>query len=170
VLQLQFQVPGDALPALNRGFTRFTKGAETPFAAPVGNQIADDFISMERKAFASGGQSSGTQWQKLSPDYAAWKLAKFGQLPVLTRTGELRSALTVKTNKNALRVVKPKEIQLGIQPNGLLYRIALYHQTGTGPMPKRPPIHLRSDHKHAWVRFVQKRLAKLAHLSFKGTA
>ena len=41
-------------------------------------------------------------WEALSPRYAAWKSAVFGELPILERTGNLRASLTLPNGPDGI--------------------------------------------------------------------
>jgi len=83
-----------------------------------------------RQNFASQGLTSGRPWPPLSADYAGWKLANYGPLPTLIRTGDLYKDLTFLRGK-------PNSIGLRSATFGTNLPYAKFHQAGTRDMPRR---------------------------------
>lgn len=88
--------------------------------------------------FASRGTTSGEPWMPLDNEYARWKLANYGSLPMLVIRGTLRDSLT------RLRGA-PNEIDKMAAVFGTNVPYSDYHQWGTYKMPSRkivfvPPL------------------------------
>lgn len=80
--------------------------------------------------FASQGAVAGKPWLPLDDEYARWKLANHGPLPILIVSGSLRDSLTRLRGR-------PNEIDKTTAVFGTAIPYAGYHQTGTRHMPKR---------------------------------
>lgn len=101
-------------------------------ASPAFRRFAQKFRGHLIKQFATEGAHFGTPWQPLSPQYAAWKMRKYGPKKILQREGELRDSLM----RRALSVMTVTDSELVI---GTDVPHAVYHQEGRG-VPKRPII------------------------------
>ncbi len=115
---------------------------------PVWAAIADDFLQIEARQFATEG-GLGRPWPPLSPAYAAWKAKHYPGAPILVRTGRLRASLTSRGGDH-VEAIEPQMLKIG---TAVPY--ARFHQTGTKRMPPRPPIVIPEEAKDRWVRLIQ---------------
>lgn len=86
-----------------------------------------------RANFASQGAASGKPWMPLDNEYARWKLANHGALPILVVSGTLKDSLT------RLRGA-PNEIDKKSAVFGTNVPYAKFHQSGTSKMPQRKVV------------------------------
>jgi hypothetical protein len=75
---------------------------------------------------------SGPGWKALSPAYAKWKAIHYAGMPILVRTGKMRTALTGGVG-SAFTVT---ENSLTIDPSQAV-PYWKWHETGAGKLPKR---------------------------------
>jgi len=86
-----------------------------------------------RENFASRGAASGSPWLPLDNEYARWKLAHYGPLPTLIRSGDLYKEVTFLGGP-------PTRIGKKSATFGTDLPYAKFHQTGTFKMPQRKVI------------------------------
>lgn len=87
--------------------------------------------------FATNGLPVGG-WSPLSPQYAAWKMARFPGAPTMVQTGKLFASLTGANT--SFETMTNTSISIGTT-----VEYAKFHQYGTTKMPKRkivfePPL------------------------------
>jgi hypothetical protein len=111
-------------------------------ASPAWQVLADRFLDIEERQFATQGAYGSGGWSPLSPKYAAWKARHYPGAPILVRTGELRDSLT---NGPDIRVITRSAMAVG---SGVDH--GLYHQRGDG-VPQRRPIEFPEDERQHWV-------------------
>jgi hypothetical protein len=108
-------------------------------------RIRDDFYAMERAWFETEG---GSQWQALSPRYAAWKAKHYPGKTILRRDDRLFNVVTGQPGDYELRLS-----ELHIRMAGIPYWKA--HDEGRGRMPVRrvisQEIGVRKVRWHQWV-------------------
>src|SRR5262245_22036501 len=93
---------------------------------PAWEEIHRVFMNFEQEIFKSEGAYVGSKWKPLSPLYAAWKLRKYGSLPILRVTGELMRSFTEADHPAHVFRVTEKSVEMGSTDFK-----ARYHQTGT---------------------------------------
>lgn len=98
--------------------------------------------------FDAEGHGPSGAWADLSPDYAAVKAVTYPGQPILRATNSLWHALTDSGSVNALRDFSRDSFNFGTR--GLPY--AEFHQTGTGRMPRRPPLDFRPSIERSMQR------------------
>lgn len=98
--------------------------------APVFAKAKLELSAASASNFSLGGLPSGG-WSPLSPQYAAWKLARFPGAPPLVRSGRLAASLSGGTVDSVFSVT-PTKMQVGTR-----LEYAKFHQYGTSKMPKR---------------------------------
>jgi len=125
--------------------------------SPAFNQIADDFVDMEKAAFAAeGAYERNPAWQPLSAKYAAWKAKHFAaDWPMLVRSGALLASLTGGTG--SIREIEPLKMTIGGTVRVGRWDLGALHQTGTRRgMPKRKPLNLSMTRRRRWMRYIVK--------------
>lgn len=85
---------------------------------------------------AEGAYEGNPRFAPLAPRYARYKAKRYPNTPILTRSGRMRQSLTSITS-DSIADITPTTLTYGAK---LPY--AIYHQTGTRKMPKRPPLKL----------------------------
>ena len=98
--------------------------------APVFAKAKLELSAASASNFSLGGLPSGG-WSPLSPQYAAWTLARFPGAPPLVRSGRLAASLSGGTVDSVFSVT-PTKMQVGTR-----LEYAKFHQYGTSKMPKR---------------------------------
>ena len=98
--------------------------------APVFAKAKLELSAASASNFALGGLPSGG-WAPLSPQYAAWKLARFPGAPPMVRSGRLAASLSGGTTDSVFSAT-PTKMQIGTR-----LEYAKFHQYGTSKMPKR---------------------------------
>jgi len=116
---------------------------------PVWPDIRDDFTDGQEEQFSSQGQSGSGGWVSLSSDYGAWKALNFPGMPILQRTGRLKSSLTERSHADFRYEAGRMGLTMGTK-----VPYAGYHQTGTRKMPRRPPIELTEAQRRGWVKMI----------------
>jgi phage gpG-like protein len=109
----------------------------TAFQTPL-RKAAERVKEASRANFASLGAAGGG-WDPLQPEYAAWKLAHYGPVPTLVRTGNLASS-----------IMGARGVPVEVDAHDMTVRLpeikyAKFHQYGTEDMAAReivitPPI------------------------------
>lgn len=94
---------------------------------------------------AEGGGSPSGRWEPLSPSYAARKQRRFPGRPILEATGLLKESL-VGSGTGSIVVYGARSVFVG---SAVSYGI--YHQTGTGSMPRRAPIEPTDRDVAEWI-------------------
>jgi len=87
--------------------------------------------------FQTQGQTDGSPWKPLDPQYASWKLENYGDKGILVRTGDLQDSLTMNSARGAVRDMGRRTAYFGTK---LSY--AKFHQNGTINMAERRPVFL----------------------------
>src|SRR4030065_2807147 len=143
MFRLTFDVDGErqldrSLDILARNLTDFTE---------IFKEIAEDFRATQKKVFANSGAFDGLRrWAPLSRPYASWKMAHYGNKPILTLTGRLRKSLTQKGAPSHIERITARTLEIGTD-----HGIGMLHQRGTRKMPKRKVIELSDSQKRRWV-------------------
>lgn len=141
---LHFEFYGDV--QLKRTLDRFAENVAD--ARPAWEAIAERFVHVERRQFATEGGAFSGGWAPLSPNYAAWKARHYPGRPILVREDELRASLTKRPL--GVEVIEPGFMLIGSAvPHGR------YHQRGQG-VPRRRPVELDEAERRAWVKVVQR--------------
>lgn len=144
---------GDA--QVDRTLERFE--ARTVDARPVWNVLADRFVRVEQRQFATEGAagmgSTGSglgygRWAPLSPVYAEWKAAHYPGQTILRRTDALYLSLT---EGPAIRIVEPHRLVVGSDVD-----YGGHHQRGDGNLPQRRPVEFTENERRNWVRALQR--------------
>lgn len=106
--------------------------AATPIARYLGSQV--------RRQINSRGTHMGTPWAPLKPSYLKWKVDNGFPRTTLVKTGDLRKSF-----------VRPGDLIQNRYPDKLTFRSkdlkAIFHQRGTGHLPKRPILVLTPEIK-----------------------
>lgn len=152
MIDLTFEVSGDK--QLVRSLSRF--GDDLKDMRPAFNEIIKLFQRIEKKQFDSEGSHGSGGWPDLNATYALWKSKNFPGKPILQRTQRLVFSL-VKDTQDTVKVMKPMEFRMGTK-----VPYAIYHQEGTGRMPKRKVIDLSEEDKREWVKTIQRWLVNMA--------
>lgn len=90
------------------------------------NKIHRVFMRFEREVFTSEGSYVGEPWKPLSPRYAAYKLRRYGALPILRVTGHLMKSFTQAGHESHVFRVTATSVEMGSRDFK-----ARYHQEGT---------------------------------------
>jgi len=96
--------------------------------------IATEFYKIEKETFSAEGGPSG-KWKSLSPQYAAIKAKKYGNVPILTATGQMMKSLTSRGAANSVMQQTATEMTIGTSDPK-----AGYHQRGNRRLPQRKVI------------------------------
>ena len=142
-VELRFAVFGD--DQVVRTIDRVEEAAAD--MRPVWEVLADRFVHLERRQFATEGTYSGG-WAPLSPRYAAWKARAYPGKTILRRTDELWRSLTEGPE---VRIIEPAFMVLGSAVD-----YGAYHQKGGPNLPQRRPVELSENERREWVRIMQR--------------
>jgi phage gpG-like protein len=85
-------------------------------------------------------------WAALSPAYAEWKSKHYPGAPILQLTGRLHGSLVDGSHAEAIEIFDRTYLFVGSE-----VEYAGYHQSGTGRMPRRPPISPTDRDVAEWV-------------------
>lgn len=97
---------------------------------PLLQQYTESYLAAE------GAHEGNPRFAPLSPRYARYKAKRYPNAPILTRSGRMRQSLAGITT-DSIADITPDTLTYGTR-----VPYALYHQTGTRKMPKRPPLKL----------------------------
>jgi phage gpG-like protein len=135
-VRVGFAVSGEQ--QISRAFQVYGEEAQD-LSEPL-DRMADVILDAVEQQFATEGKGGlGHPWTPLSPEYAAWKLARYGPKPILEASGDMKAAML---NKGAAVVVTPKKMVY--HP---VDEKAGYHQDGTIHMPQRKILALTDAQK-----------------------
>lgn len=134
-----------------------TKAADV---RPVLDDIADDFLAMEDRLFASHGASAGSAWQPK---------ADGGSASLRGRRARMERSLTERRSRGSVRRVTRSGLVIGST-----HPLAHLHQGGTseryvrswrgeplarpryaGRLPARTVVHVGQDDKARWIRMLR---------------
>ena len=129
----------------------------TDFSEPL-QAMQDDFYTeyMPARFDAEGGFQGESGWAALSPAYAAWKQAHYGELPILYLTGRLRRAFTSPDAEGAIASVSAFDMVVGVNIPVGGWNLAGLHQFGTTRMPARPPLRLSQERRANWAGLLRR--------------
>lgn len=140
----------DGLIVLDRSLSRFGEQLKDFRQAWPG--VIVELQSIMREQFRGQGVGQTGRWEPLSERYREWKERNFPGRPILQRTGATMKALTSRTQHS---IIDPQPTILTF---GVALRYPIYHQRGSGRLPRRPIFDLTEDHKVRIVRVVQRRV------------
>jgi hypothetical protein len=142
----EFIVPIDRIEDFAYHVEVFGDKAET--LKPVLEDITDKILYRERRMFETRGATSGVYWSPLRRTTIRRKQqAGYDQvLNPLIATGALMRSLSARGAKYQHLRVDDKGIELSTS-----HPAAGYHETGTGHMPRRPPLIIPAKHSHEYV-------------------
>ncbi len=119
--------------------------------------VASEFRKIEKQAFNSeGGSGRSGKWKELSSPYKARKAKKWGNVGILTASGQLYRSLTQEGSTGAVYEESAQEMTIGTS-----IKYAGYHQKGTSRMPKREPISFTDAQEKQLMQPIQNKLKQL---------
>lgn len=122
---------------------------------PAFNDLADDFLLIEREQFDTEGGFASDGWKQLAAATVEYK-AQAGLDPrILHATLAMRKSLTQRSHKDHVRKISRDEMFVGTKvktEKGYPYPRA--HQRGKG-VPRRRPVELRDVDRRVWVKALQ---------------
>lgn len=96
-------------------------------ARPALERVADDFLAMERRAFATQGASNAEPWRPLSPEWARRKAGRGIIGGVLHgASGRLEKSLITRGARGSRRRISRQSVTMGSS-----HPLAHLHQRGT---------------------------------------
>lgn len=116
---------------------------------PALEQIADDFLVIQRRRF-----SGGAQWKPLSAEWAIRKAAS-GRPVTPLAGGNLERSLTRKGAQFSIRRINNG----GAITLGTSDPVAHLHRDGTKKLPRRPPVSLSRNDEKRWVSIFERHLS-----------
>jgi phage gpG-like protein len=133
---------------LHRNLMRFADNLAAPVAAL--EVVAVRLREAAEKQFDSEGSYASGGWAPLAAGTVAEKARKGLDPRILHATGALEQSLVTKFDPNHVERLSADTLTFGSTvPYGG------YHQTGTGRMPKRPPVALTEVDKIALIKEMQ---------------
>lgn len=116
---------------------------------PVWEVLAERFVALELRQFATEGKYGSGGWAPLSPRYAEWKARHYPGKTILRRTDDLWKSLTHR----------PLGIEV-IEPHFAVFGSAVeygrYHQEGGPNLPRRRPVEFPESERREWVKVLQR--------------
>lgn len=148
----QIQITVDGEDQFNRVFSRMDANFDD--LTPIWGDLRDEFWRIEKEQFDSeGGKGASGRWKSLSSRYNKQKIKRYGSgKKILEASGDLVSSLTGNNPGSYYRTTK-KEFAIGTT---LPYSV--YHQRGSGNLPKREPISISDAQKRSMMKVIQKSL------------
>lgn len=144
-MRIEFEVSGDV--QLSRDLDRWASAVEDP--GPAFEAMADDFLEIEARQFASEGGNSGG-WAPLAPSTVRRRGSAH---PILFQTGRLQQSLTSAGARDSVRRVTADSLEVGTS-----VPYARFHQQGTARMPRRRPVEFTEVDRRRWVKLLQEHL------------
>lgn len=137
-------------------FRRFDRlDAQFTDLTPIWPDVRDEFRAIEKEQFASeGGQGRDGRWQELSDAYKSRKVKQYGEKPILQASGKLMKSLTGDTADSVYRPAK-QSIEIGTR-----VKYGLFHQTGSGNLPRRAPINFSERQRERLMKRIQGALVR----------
>ena len=117
--------------------------------------IAAEFYKIEKETFSAEGGPSG-KWKALSPAYAAIKAKKYGNVPILTATGQMMKSLTSRGAANSVMQQTATEMTIGTSDPK-----AGYHQRGNRRLPQRKVIDFDDARKERLNKVAERKIKQL---------
>jgi phage gpG-like protein len=143
----------DGKPEFDRTFSRLDANFDD--LTPIWPAVRAKFYEIEAQQFDSeGGKGGSGRWKALSARYAAQKVARYGDKPILEATGDLRASLT-SDGAGSYYWADKQEVAIGTT---LPY--AMYHQRGSGKLPERKPISFSDEQTRDLMKTIQSELVK----------
>lgn len=153
-MRLTIDIFGDV--QLDRRMLRFAAKADD--FSPAFEDLADDFLKIERRQFATQGGASGG-WAPLAPSTVRFK-ARMGYDPrILHRTRVMRRSLTRKGAPGAVREISAEEMRVGtsvVSDDGRNFPYPRAHQFGTARMPRRRVVEFTRADRRRWIKVLQR--------------
>lgn len=143
-VRISFEFYGDT--QLERTLEDIAERAED--MRPVWDVLADRFVELEKRQFASQGAYASGGWQPLSERYGRWKATNYPGQTILRREDELYDSLTQRPL--GLEVMEASFMVIGSDVEH-----GRYHQRGDG-VPRRRPVEFRENERVEWARLIQR--------------
>lgn len=148
-MKLELSVSGDK--QFSREMLRWDTRATD--MRPAFEEVANDFLEIERRQFDSQGGHGSGGWKPLSPDYLRRKVAAGHDPRILHRTLRLRKSLTMST-ADSVRRITSDDMFVGTKVS-----YAGAHQRGGAHLPQRRPVELTETDRRRWIKILQRYLA-----------
>jgi phage gpG-like protein len=111
--------------------------------------VQSEFYKVLKAQFGGEGVGKSGKWKALSPKYKAWKLRKYGDLPINQRTKDLYKSLTSQTTGSVVeKSAQEMTIGTSIPYAGYVHR-------------KRPLLDFSPEQEKQLVAPIQKKLSQL---------
>lgn len=143
---LEIHVVGDEI--IRRELMRFSGRMAAP--EPGLELVADAMEDATMEQFESEGARSGEPWQRLSPSTVAAKAEQGLDPAILQATRRMVNSLTLGARGEHIRQIGPGTLRFGTR-----VPYAIYHQTGTRNMPRRPPLVFTEVDRRRFVKILQ---------------
>ena len=116
------------------------------------------------KNFATEGRASDSPWRPLDPEYATWKLERYGNQGILVGRradgSDLRASLIFSNSRGSIRNIITTAEGTTSAEFGTDLPYAKFHQTGTRDMPARKVVYVPQFFKY------KMKLAVLEHILY----
>jgi phage gpG-like protein len=146
MLRISFTFEG--VKEMDRAFNRID--AHVSDLRPVWPVVTKTIQRIESEQFKSeGAKGRSGKWKPLTRNYAVWKRKKYGDKPILERTGALMRSMTSTTDDTML-ISEPLEFGYGTR----LFYMPFVNKT-------RPVVSLTDADREAIIKDTQKELIKL---------
>lgn len=150
----KIEIVVDGKAQFDRTFSRLDANFDD--LTPIWPDVRDKFWQIEKEQFDSeGGKGSSGRWENLSARYNKQKIARYGAgKKILEASGDLVASLTGNAPGTYYSATK-KEIAVGTT-----IQYGIYHQRGSGNLPKREPISISDTQKREMMKVIQGSLIK----------
>lgn len=150
-MRLTIEVYGDT--QIDRELLRFDQRGRD--MRPALTAIADEFLALENRQFASQGLYASGGWAPLRSATIARK-ARLGLDPrILHATLRLRRSLTQRGGTDAIRKITADELQVGSK---VAYGVHHQHGAPRASLPRRRPVELRESDRRNMMKIIQRYL------------
>lgn len=149
MVHFQFQIFGEK----QVGFMMDNLGTKLSNYKESLEQIAKDYYVGEKSTFSAEGAFEGKpSWAQLSPEYERRKKEKYGNQPILVRTGSLRKAVTNRNARGSIFRLTKLSLVVGANIPVGGWNLAMLHQLGTSKMPAREVVRITPTQEKRWIR------------------
>ena len=152
---MKIEVTLDGVKELNASMTFIDAGLSDFRKLGTWDAIATEFYKIEKEQFKDEGGPSG-KWKSLSPKYAAIKARKYGNVPILTASGQMMKSLTSRGAANSVLEQTATEMTIGTSDPK-----AGYHQRGNRRLPQRKVVDFDDQRKDRLSKVAENKVKQL---------
>lgn len=153
---MKFDIEVDGVAQTLHAFEKVERGVVDMRELGTWDWVQTEFYKVVGKIFdTEGGAGASGKWQELSQPYSDQKRGRYGDMPILQASGDMRKSLT-ESGGSAVAEKKPDEIVLGSRDPK-----SAWHNRGAGRNPARKIFDFTDEHKQQITAPISKKLKQL---------